>query len=357
MEKIIKMFTIVLLALNATGLLAQTGFPPENSWNQRYRFSLSCDSVTFYDRNFGEWVQKSGKRIVLNETGLLSEYKLNDKQGYKYIYNDNNQLIQVQFYSNTKGNISGNHVWAYTYEGDKVITETYNYYYYDYTYLYSYDGDNLVKIVRIDKMPNAPEDTPSQIPALNVSYIYENDVLVEKIDSVWKKEPGNWEFESRQNYSYINNHLASITGGDWITLLYHNNGLLDSIRTDTKFTSYSYDDQGIAKEELTVFQGSNYIDTSKAVCENYPIVTSVIDIDNRNNITAYPNPASSEVHFNMDYTEIANISVYDLNGRTQLSLVPNSNTLDISTLETGLYTIRILTRNGDNLMKQLQVVK
>ncbi len=64
-------------------------------------------------------------------------------------------------------------------------------------------------------------------------------------------------------------------------------------------------------------------------------------------INLYPNPTTGIV--NIDAEGIESVEVIDLSGRTVMSA--NGNTMDISALNNGVYTVRINTVNGTSIQK------
>ena len=71
-----------------------------------------------------------------------------------------------------------------------------------------------------------------------------------------------------------------------------------------------------------------------------------------NNISAYPNPANSNINVALNYVQqgATTIELINLNGQVVVSqnaqdMFNTSNTMDVSNLEKGLYILRIT--NGD----------
>ena len=67
-------------------------------------------------------------------------------------------------------------------------------------------------------------------------------------------------------------------------------------------------------------------------------------------ISVYPNPTSSIINIISD-TEIKNIQLYDVQGRILQTTVGNSNTIDISDKNSGIYFLKISTENGSKVEK------
>ena len=70
-----------------------------------------------------------------------------------------------------------------------------------------------------------------------------------------------------------------------------------------------------------------------------------IDQSNTSHIVAYPNPAKSHLYINTDLA-IELILIMDLTGKKILSITSPKNSIDISHLESGIYTLLIQTASG-----------
>ena len=69
------------------------------------------------------------------------------------------------------------------------------------------------------------------------------------------------------------------------------------------------------------------------------------------NVTAFPNPASDKVTFNST-EKISNIELYSLTGQKVMT-GNNTQTLDISSVEKGIYIAKITTKNGSVASKKI----
>lgn len=69
-------------------------------------------------------------------------------------------------------------------------------------------------------------------------------------------------------------------------------------------------------------------------------------------VTLYPNPATDYVSI-LGWQHISSIQVFDVSGK--LVLIPSSNLsgLDISGLPKGLYTIKMMKKDGATLIQKL----
>lgn len=77
-------------------------------------------------------------------------------------------------------------------------------------------------------------------------------------------------------------------------------------------------------------------------------VTATENLQNATSFKIYPNPAQN--HLNVEGPEIAQIEIWDRNGKMLLSSLPNNTTstqrIDTSTLPAGFYLIKIYTAKG-----------
>jgi hypothetical protein len=92
------------------------------------------------------------------------------------------------------------------------------------------------------------------------------------------------------------------------------------------------------------------LDSDNSLAENwtyrYPF-DNVVEVS-ENRVTVYPNPSHGALHIVSD-KEIISVEVVDLSGRTIESF--NSNTIDISHLNSGLYLLRISTLDNISITK------
>lgn len=69
------------------------------------------------------------------------------------------------------------------------------------------------------------------------------------------------------------------------------------------------------------------------------------NFDNNNPLQIYPNPAKSIVNINSTY-EIKCVEITDLSGKLQTSKLNSQNIIDVSSLQKGMYLLRVTTDNG-----------
>ena len=88
------------------------------------------------------------------------------------------------------------------------------------------------------------------------------------------------------------------------------------------------------------------------VSEDCSIVT-VLDVPTTSigNFTIYPNPASDVIHIHGVTSPIKNTLIYSVTGQLMQSAPLNSETINISNLQSGIYFLEIITSEGN---KQIQ---
>lgn len=98
---------------------------------------------------------------------------------------------------------------------------------------------------------------------------------------------------------------------------------------------------------VVVTNGSGCSDTSSCVTIDYIGVNELIDAS----IQVYPNPTSGEVFVTMSSVE-ATVYVVDAQGKIlQTTTVKNGEKVALTTYETGIYFLRIVTDNGSTLAR------
>jgi uncharacterized protein YjdB len=98
-------------------------------------------------------------------------------------------------------------------------------------------------------------------------------------------------------------------------------------------------DNGTVTVTATANDGSGVTGSAEITISNQP--NAVAEIDNKLNVTLYPNPTKGLVKINTDEI-ISSIEVYDIIGRKQLSKTTlQSNMLDLSGLAEGQYILKI----------------
>lgn len=81
-------------------------------------------------------------------------------------------------------------------------------------------------------------------------------------------------------------------------------------------------------------------------------MTGIASLEQLNEFSVFPNPATGLIHFNVDLDPGANIVVRDVHGRIVRSEEALTHYLDSSDLGSGIYFLEITGRNGERWMAQ-----
>ncbi len=88
----------------------------------------------------------------------------------------------------------------------------------------------------------------------------------------------------------------------------------------------------------------------------YDTVLAVEDFLNGNNVGIFPNPATTEVNIVMNQSAEADVHVFDVTGKLVIyeanTFIESRHTVDISSLNAGIYFVRI-NANGSSITKKL----
>lgn len=79
-------------------------------------------------------------------------------------------------------------------------------------------------------------------------------------------------------------------------------------------------------------------------------------IGNLKNVSLYPNPTSkgSSVSFDgLEFNKIATVEIFDASGNTRINTSLTSNSIDTSSLTTGIYFVKFTMNTGETIQKKL----
>lgn len=74
--------------------------------------------------------------------------------------------------------------------------------------------------------------------------------------------------------------------------------------------------------------------------------TSITENESANKVSFYPNPASEELFF-LNYNLIKNMAIYSLTGKKAVAYTSVTQKIDISSLNSGVYFVKLTTDKGD----------
>lgn len=113
------------------------------------------------------------------------------------------------------------------------------------------------------------------------------------------------------------------------------------------FRAHRYPESYVGLSGVT-FNNTGIIENVNAISENCINLLSVDDVA-FNDLQVYPNPTKGIVNFNFN-KQIDQIEVYNLSGKRVLRIL-NSETINLESLEDGLYLIRISTNENSETIK------
>lgn len=171
----------------------------------------------------------------------------------------------------------------------------------------------------------------------------------------------DWSFNSTPTATGNANSSRTIEVGDTVTWNWYNNGthnVKSSASSNEIFESEFFGNGGTFSYTFTTVGTNDY------TCTNHPgsmfgIITVVAEgtlrldsFEKLGTIDMYPNPSNSQVTFDFQIqnTEKLNIKVFNLLGKEVLAkqISKNNPALIVSSLNNGIYMVRITTINGEN---------
>jgi len=89
---------------------------------------------------------------------------------------------------------------------------------------------------------------------------------------------------------------------------------------------------------------------------NFSVEVGIGEPEANDNVKIFPNPAKDRIYF--QGAERADVRFFNITGQLVLDINGvNSNSIDISSLEKGIYTVQIRTKNGSVVNKKFTVIK
>ncbi|NLJ82845.1 MAG: T9SS type A sorting domain-containing protein, partial [Bacteroidales bacterium] len=150
---------------------------------------------------------------------------------------------------------------------------------------------------------------------------------------------------------------------EWLSISAAKGGISDIYIFGMHSVAIKNDD----KNNLICVTGANYVGQlglgSTDQEKNTPFVCNALNVENvlldeSTDISLYPNPATTQLTLDNKDALIKEAHIYDITGRkvSRHSINANQSTLDISTLKSGLYIVKIHTEQGV-LNRKVQVVR
>jgi hypothetical protein len=158
----------------------------------------------------------------------------------------------------------------------------------------------------------------------------------------------NWEVMEYQNKGFYIQH--STNGADWDNIAF-----VASRGDKESFNTYSY--KHTNNQNGLQYYRIKQVDIDEKI--SYSAVATVILKNDEQNISIWPNPATSQIRIasnnsdkNSPYTKA---QIFDLSGRklTETLLQANTGTIDVSRLSAGTYLIKIESKDGTNYSQKI----
>jgi len=140
--------------------------------------------------------------------------------------------------------------------------------------------------------------------------------------------------------------------------IYRNTQQIDNVLP----TVFEYSDNNLNNDTYQYQVSATYNGCESGLTDVIPVTINYTNINNplQTLYVLYPNPANNVVFIKGD--DIRQIEIYDLQGRTvktQLisSIQDGSATINISTLASGMYLVKIYSKTDKAEIKRLIVIK
>ena len=342
---------------------------------------------------------------VFNTNGSLAEtiYHDYDNNGHlmshhksEYIYDEEGYNTSTIHYSSTTESLTLFGKTEYTYDANgNIIKEIFAYWnsgtqqwQNDTKMETTYDANNNI-LVQIYSQSLNPQSWYFQYKIENT---YVNNIKTLYVYYTWPMDLQQWKLTSKQEYTVdLNANLLTNTiyspdnsGALFITSKYEY--IYDANGNNIGSFEYEYDDYsgefvyGFKNEftyndvfsfeylilptksyALEVFLQTDFNmliekKTYKRVDNNwasyfkinyyYSTTTSINDVENKNEIIAYPNPAFNKVQFlNVSSSNIS-IDIFNMQGLKVLSQINKGNIISVDNLAKGLYIYKIADKNN-----------
>ncbi len=318
-----------------------------NSWDNYAQYKREYDNefenITYYSSSYWDdstetWVPKHKGIFTYDSNGYWltdTYYKWNSSTEQwddwcKYEYSDHDSL--------------GNFALLIDYEWDSQnsVWDT-NYNKYKWTYSFDEAGNDTLSIC-------CTWDSYSESWVNSQKNIYKYDVSGNKIFyqySYWSETENDWCIRTTREYEYNDANL--LVSSNW------NNTYLYEYKYDSleNKSLYIYSVWDSASSDFKLDERTFY----------YYTITEVI-VDNNGasvattktgQVKVYPNPTNGLIYFDDQYSEIKQLSVYNISGKMVLELSSSfQNGVDLSNLSGSIFFLKIETNNSVNVVKVLK---
>lgn len=373
MKKLLRSLSLVLLTVTFNNVV-QAQNPYED-----VLYPYANDSLVYEEYEQGAWSVSSRQKYVLypdRRPDLMRFYQGTTSTTYvfDYLWDANNKLAGFDLKFNFGGqninvtelrlvrNAQGNVIEEISQELDQPGAPLVN----NERTLYKYDAQNRL----IEELSQDWDDNVSPAVWANTKksiYSYDaNGKRAAQIDSFWVTT-NNFTFGSKLEFNYNAN-------GKLATQLHKNEQ-----NTETGKTTFTYNPAGfLTEEKYETKDGSNYslnrkdsiiLDANNRVTQEFVYsfdftVNKVLMTGRMNSqgssvgifsnsifkqLRAFPNPTNGTVTLQLTGESDKNVEVYNMLGEKVLSLTLQStnNSIDLSSLSNGIYTIKVNSKEGD----------
>lgn len=348
-----------------------------------YRFSDQGAGFELNERYYSQYDANNRRTLFVDAQGSAPNFTNSEKEEGTYDANGN---LTSEVYSSWSGSSWQKYTaYYYTYNGNNLLTIDSGYSFSnnqpDYKATFTYDANgNMIESIAYDRAGNmwVPSYKASlQYDANNreqtgVYQIYDNGNWI----NIYKDSTGYTGSGTIYTYNLSQFYDSSIKAWfnnveDVRTLNSNDKPDVVSYRTwDTMSKSwgekiegdFTYNTNGDpVKLEYFQYVNGNKPSSPTAIANYYYehyFNVSVNEIDEKENITIYPNPASSYIRINSAGKKIKQITLLNMVGQKQFSSSPQHDQyhdVDVSTMAKGVYFLQITTEENKVIAKRLVI--
>jgi hypothetical protein len=143
----------------------------------------------------------------------------------------------------------------------------------------------------------------------------------------------SWVGEDKELYTYVGNKLSEMIEKEW-----NGTSFIDNSKLVFYYTGNKLDSALVFASNMSGGWSSTH--TERVIASSGPLAGISKLNQSVMSISVFPNPANNMISFGQDLSG-AEINIYSMQGQLMLSEVLDNNSVDISTLNTGVYFILI----------------
>lgn len=354
-----------------------------NEWEGDYKYEYisfvkgNCSVYIKYYYSSGEWVPtykyqltydancNSIRTLLLKYDEDAEDFEISNM--YKRYYNDSNLLTREEYYtySSSEGSYEYTRVDSFYYDNLNNQTVYLTYYLdggYDYLQEFTYDANNnLIEDIRYYSYNSTTEKYTSGYMheyeynsnnertkksyyswdgsvTWTVNWYYEYtyaDTLEVSIYSSWNSSESVWVKRSKESFSYnpdiTSSEIILPTGESMDKML--KSSIMKRWSSDTEewidYDNYSYRKYTYYYSEQKDEEGESAIDEGNSSVYHCKV---------------YPNPATTFINIDIEGSQTATFTIYDLQGKIVLeNTLSKDSQVDISSLQDGIYFYTLIS--------------